>query len=171
MSNFIRNISKLKDKFTKTEFERTLHQCTSNDLTFPPQEDLELIARRTFNGHEYQMIVDHITKKLLAEKEENKKWRKIVKALQLLEVCLKKGHKRVKLDFIKQLHIFYNLNNYENVENGIDRGKTIRDLSKKVVRQITETNEGDYDLRQSTQSVSQKSGKSDKRRAYEISME
>ena len=64
MSGIARKIAKFKDKFTKSEFERKLHSCTSNDLSFPPQEDLDQVARHTYYGNEYQMIVDHITKKL-----------------------------------------------------------------------------------------------------------
>jgi len=78
MDNFVRNISRFKDKFTKSDFERKLHACTSNDLSFPPQEDLNAVARHTFYGNEYQLIVDHILKKLIDS--DAKKWRKVIKA-------------------------------------------------------------------------------------------
>lgn len=133
-TNWVRNISRLKDKFTKTDFQRKLHSCTSNDLSFPPQEDLNTVARHTFYGNEYQMIVDHLTQKLMDS--DAKKWRKVIKAQQLLEICLRNGHKRMREDFKKQMYTLNQLETYQMIENGMDRGKAIRDQTKKVIKLV-----------------------------------
>jgi len=82
----------LKDKVTKTAFERLLSEATSNENWPVSNTTLQEIADHTYNHTDFITIMKHIWKKLSATK---KKWRKIMKTLNLIEYLLKNASPKV----------------------------------------------------------------------------
>ena len=81
-----------KNTITLSEFEQLLHKATSNELIFPTERDLLVIASQAKDPENARITVKHIFKKLQSPKD---KWRKTYKTLCLIETLLLKGNKLV----------------------------------------------------------------------------
>ena len=98
-----------------TDFEQELHKATSNDVGFPDERALLSIASQSRDPNNCRAAIKHIFKKLQSPKE---KWRKVYKALTLIEVMLQKGNKMLKSELNSKLFVIGSLvNSYEHLES------------------------------------------------------
>lgn len=88
METLRRAAQQFKDKITKTPLERELIEVTNNDNWAVPSTKLQELAERTNNFDESRVIMRHVWETL---KADTKDWRKIYKAMNLIEVILKFG--------------------------------------------------------------------------------
>lgn len=97
-----------------------LHKATSNELAFPTQSDLLELAAKSTAKENCESAIKHITKKLQEPKE---KWRKILKTLNLIEVLVAKGHRRITLELQTKIFMIQPLTSFMYRENSMDVGQ------------------------------------------------
>jgi hypothetical protein len=104
---------------TKTTFEIDIHRVTSNELGFPTAEDLRTVSMATRSKVNCDAAIKHIIKKL---QSPTKKWRKLLKTLNLIEVMCQCGARRLFLELQTHSYLVRNLQTTTLVENGVDVG-------------------------------------------------
>lgn len=108
-----------KNSVTKSEYKQLLHKVTSDEKSFPEDRDLRIIARASFYRKETEQMLKHVFKKLQGPR---KKWRKILKTLNLMRVIVQYGSKKAIEEFKKKVFLVRNLYEFTYVENSMDRG-------------------------------------------------
>ena len=101
MRNLIR-----KNSLVLSEFEADLHKITSNELTYPTERDLLSVAAQARDSTNAAIAVKHLFEKLQSPRD---KWRKILKALFLIEVMLVKGNKLLASELNSKLFLLKTL--------------------------------------------------------------
>ena len=97
---------KRKNAILMSDFEQNLHKATSNDVTFPNESDLFSIASHAQNPYNSRIAIKHIFKKLQSSQQ---KWRKVYKALSLIEMMLKMENNMLKKALISNLFVITSL--------------------------------------------------------------
>lgn len=131
--SFVRSIARMRDKMTKTQFEINLHKCTSNEEQFPDDQLFKEVAKYSYTSEDYFKILQHLEKKLQEKKE---KWRKILKALQLINFLVSHGNKRFILDLNKKIFLINALTTVVIHHDGVQRHDPIRKMAKAVSEKI-----------------------------------
>ena len=139
--SFVRKISRLKNQFTKTDLQLKLHKVTSNEKNFPAEYELIIIARESYKRNECNQITKHLFKKL---QESYKKWRKILKALNLITILIKKGSKRVMRELKNKVFLVKQLKDFSYMEGSMDRGIKIREIADDLYIKIGNCDLNDY---------------------------
>ncbi|MES1921153.1 hypothetical protein MHBO_002728, partial [Bonamia ostreae] len=116
-----------------TEIERKTKEATSNESWGSSGTLKNEIARATFDyGESYDQIMTIIWERL-----EANSWRVVFKTLTLLDHLIRNGSKRVIDECRIQIYRIRLLNNFfKTDEDGIDRGKTIRALAKRICQML-----------------------------------
>ena len=104
-----KGISMVKDNLTKTDLEKKLKEATSNEHCHANVSLLNEISNKTDNRADYNTIMAHCLKKLSCRPE---KWRKILKALFLIEHILRTGNPRFADDLKDEEYKLKNLFNF-----------------------------------------------------------
>lgn len=95
-----------KNKVLLSEFEAELHKTTSNELKYPTERDLLSVASQARDPDNARIAVKHLFEKLQSPRD---KWRKILKALFLIEVMLVKGNRIVANELNSKLFLLRTL--------------------------------------------------------------
>ncbi|KFG44404.1 ENTH domain-containing protein, partial [Toxoplasma gondii FOU] len=111
--------------------EKNLKEATSDKNWGCPTTILSEIARCSFNCTDYLQIMKFLWTAL---SEPPKKWRRIYKALTLLEYLLKNGCERVVEETRENQFALRVLQQFSFTEEGRDKGAGIREKAKLVCR-------------------------------------
>ena len=106
---------------------------TSNSKKFPTTSELIIIAKQSQSKKECRDLLKHVFKKL---QEKAKKWRKIIKTLNLIKVILTHGSLDCVTEIKKNLFLISELQNFSFMEGSMDRGVKIRDMSEGLNEKI-----------------------------------
>lgn len=109
-----------KNKLTKSSYEIDLHRATSNELNFPTQTELLDLATKTSIKENCDSALKHFFKKLQTPKE---KWRKLLKTINLLEIMIVKGNRRITLELQSKIFLVQNLTSFMYREKSMDVGQ------------------------------------------------
>lgn len=114
--------SMVKDNLTKTELERKLKEATRDEQCHANMALLNELSARTEKRLDFPIIYQHCSKKLDCRPE---KWRKILKALFLIEHILRTGSTAFFEAIKDDKYKLKNLHNFSYIaENGTDKGET-----------------------------------------------
>jgi len=131
---------KLKDKLAKNPLEKALEEATSNENWNASTKVLNEIADHTYNFTDFTQIMQHIWSRLSSQK---KKWRKILKTLNLIEHLIKNGSPRCIQEFRDEIYQIRSLQDFSLHEDGADRGAAIREMSKRIYELLNDENKID----------------------------
>lgn len=131
---------KLKDKLAKNPLEKALEEATSNENWNASTKVLNEIADHTYNFSDFTQIMQHIWSRLSSQK---KKWRKILKTLNLIEHLVKNGSPRCIQEFRDEIYQIRSLQDFSLHEDGADRGAAIREMSKRLYELLNDENKID----------------------------
>ncbi|PHJ18196.1 enth domain-containing protein, partial [Cystoisospora suis] len=115
----------------ETPLEKNLKEATSDKNWGCPTSILSNIAKASYNSQDYMLVLKFLWTAL---SEPPKKWRKIFKALTLLEYLLKNGNERIAEDTRESQFVLKSLQQFSFTEEGRDKGAGIREKSKVICR-------------------------------------
>eukprot|EP01017_Pseudomicrothorax_dubius_P024478 TRINITY_DN2600_c0_g1_i8.p1 TRINITY_DN2600_c0_g1~~TRINITY_DN2600_c0_g1_i8.p1 ORF type:complete len:628 (+),score=214.27 TRINITY_DN2600_c0_g1_i8:200-2083(+) len=121
---------KMKDKMTKTPLQKTLSEATSNENWNPSNKLLDEIAEHTYNYTDYTVIMKYLWKRL---NSNQKKWRRILKALVVMDYLIKHGAPRCIREMKDEMYQIRTLQDFRYSEEGNDRGVSIREKVKQMM--------------------------------------
>ncbi|KAJ6244048.1 epsin/ent-related [Anaeramoeba flamelloides] len=128
MSNFPKKITKFVKKLSDTEL--LVREATKNEDWATDTQLLSKIASLTYSNSKCLKIMNQISIRL---NESVKYWRRIYKALDLVEYLLRHGNETV-IEYIKK-HIqeIRTLEKFQYIVKGIDRGENIKNKAILIV--------------------------------------
>eukprot|EP00771_Trimastix_marina_P000682 gnl/Trimastix_PCT/1704.p1 GENE.gnl/Trimastix_PCT/1704~~gnl/Trimastix_PCT/1704.p1 ORF type:complete len:524 (+),score=72.11 gnl/Trimastix_PCT/1704:101-1672(+) len=127
-------LKKVKNRIFATEIERHVKEATDSSRN-PPDSDLMLaISDATHRYEDYNMIMAVIYQRLEQSALEGKNFRKVYKALLLLEYVIRNGSGQVIDDVRRRLYVLKRLMNFHHIdERHNDQGANIREKAKDMV--------------------------------------
>jgi len=131
-----KNALRLKDKITKSPLQAALSEATNDKNWNPSPKVLLEIADRTYNLNDFIEIMKTLWKKLTGEKK--KKWRKILKILNLIDYLIKNGSPRCVSEFREELFTIKPYQDFAHIEDGQDRGAAIREVAKNIINLLND---------------------------------
>lgn len=139
MDTLVRRLAHMKNKVTKSDFVTLMHKSTSNDSTSLPQSQIRELVAYSHSPIKNRQLLDHLWKKLAEPRE---KWRKILKALFVIQEIAESGSYDSKKELKLRLSLVSQLSNFEFAEYGVDRGANIRQLARELIAKISSLTEG-----------------------------
>jgi ENTH domain len=141
ISSIQSSISKSITTINKTPLEKTLIESLSNENWGVANSTLTSLAESTYSHVDGPVIVEYL---LEAINEQPSKWRRILKALNLLEYILKVGSERVGSDL--QFRIGGRVrelsgSSFAWIEEGKNRGLAVNEKAKNVEKLWTDKDE------------------------------
>ncbi|TNN19287.1 Epsin-2 [Schistosoma japonicum] len=112
-----------------TDSERKVREATSNDPWGPSSTLMAEIADKTHNVMAFTEIMQMIWRRL---NDKSKNWRHVYKALVLLDYLTKTGSEKVATQCRENIHSIETLRDFEYVEDGKDRGQTVREKARNL---------------------------------------
>lgn len=106
--------------FSAQEYKKVLKESTSNENWNVSNSKLQLLADHTYNWEDYNVIMKHLWAKLQSKPKE---YRRIFKALNVMDYLVKNGAPRVVQDIKDDLYKIRTFNNFSYSENGSDHGQ------------------------------------------------
>lgn len=135
---FAKTAEALRDyakKFSMTPLEKKLNDAMSNENWGAPNSLLIELSQATTNFNDFFVI----TRELWAAIDEPpEKWRRIFKALSLLEYLLKYGTDRMAEDARQRLPRIRSLMDFRFNEDGKERGSGVREKSALVMNMLND---------------------------------
>ena len=128
-SSMLDSVTTKVKSFNQTPLEKKVSEATSNENWGVANSALIELARETNDFNNFAVIMKGIWEGLADKKE---KWRRIYKALVLLEYCLKYGSERVCNEARSEVYKIRPLQDFKHMEEGRDKGMGIRDKAKAV---------------------------------------
>ncbi|KAI3388781.1 hypothetical protein SNEBB_005222 [Seison nebaliae] len=117
-----------------TEAECKVREATNDDAWGPHGANLHELAQLTFSYENYNEVMGMLWKRLFHDK---KNWRRIYKALMVLEYLVKNGSEKCVTSARQHLYDLRTLNNYTcRDENGRDQGINVRHRVKDLLTLI-----------------------------------
>ncbi|CAD8167367.1 unnamed protein product [Paramecium octaurelia] len=120
----------IKDKLTKSPLEQTLSEATSNENWNTPTKLLQEVAEASYGYTSCDTIMKFIWKRL---DSDNREWRRILKTLNMIEYLTKNGAPRCVGEFRDNIYKIRSFSDFFLVEQGSDKGLSIRDKTKQLV--------------------------------------
>ncbi|CAN0042620.1 unnamed protein product, partial [Ectocarpus sp. 4 AP-2014] len=114
----------------RNDTEKRVYEALSNKNWGASSTLLNDIARDTYDFEKYGIVLPLIWTSLQSPSRE---WRKVFKALCLLEHLIKNGAERVIEDARDNLHRVRMLSDFNYYEGSIDKGSGVREKSKQVI--------------------------------------
>mmetsp|Transcript_1636 Transcript_1636/g.1459 ORF Transcript_1636/g.1459 Transcript_1636/m.1459 type:complete len:319 (-) Transcript_1636:228-1184(-) len=136
----------LKEKVTKNPLERALAEATSNENWNASNRVLSEIADHTYSFNDFTQVMQYIWARLSSPK---KKWRKTLKTLNLIEYLIKNGSPRCIQEFRDEQYQIRMLQELTVIEEGADRGASIRETSKRIVELLNDDTKIDEERKKS----------------------
>lgn len=136
MDTFVRKIAKVKNSIVLKDFEVLLHSVTSNDAELPSEAEITKLVKASFVEGEREQLMQHLWNKLYGPRE---KWRKILKALTLVQHLLSRGSGEVRAELRAKMSLLNFLVNFKFLEKGKDCGEEIRQLAEEVLLTLRNT--------------------------------
>mmetsp|Transcript_2406 Transcript_2406/g.3483 ORF Transcript_2406/g.3483 Transcript_2406/m.3483 type:complete len:631 (-) Transcript_2406:150-2042(-) len=121
----------------KNETERQVYDALSNKNWGASSTILNDIAKETYDFEKYSMIMNITWQSMYSPPRE---WRKVFKALCLLEHLIKNGAERVVEDARDRMHRIKMLSEFNYFEGHIDKGSGVREKSKQLI-ELLQSNE------------------------------
>merc|ERR1719277_1671294 len=118
--------------------EKNLREATSNENWGCPNSQLHDIARASHNYEDCQTVMTEIWS---AIQEKGPKWRRVLKALTLLEFLVKNGSERIIDEIRRDQHKVRATMDFNHSEEGKDRGAAVREKAKSIMELVS-----DYDM-------------------------
>lgn len=129
------SVSRQIKSFKQTPLEKKVSEATSNDNWGTANSNLIELARETHEFNNFSTIMKGIWEAIGDKKE---KWRRIYKALVLLEYCLKYGSERACSEARSEVYKLRPLADFKHMEEGRDKGAGIREKSKQLVELLSD---------------------------------
>lgn len=136
LENLKKAAEKIKDKVLyKTPLDKMLNEVTSDENWTGNTKVLGEVAEHTFNYNDFNAIMKHIWERL---SQKGKKWRRILKTLNLMEYLTKNGSPRCVGEFKDEIYQLRTLQDFSLYEQTLDRGASIREKVKELIDLITD---------------------------------
>ena len=135
---FAKTAEALRDyakKFSMTPLEKKLNDAMSNENWGAPNSLLIELSQATSNFNDFFVITREVW---AAIDEPPEKWRRIFKALALLEYLLKYGTDRMAEDARQRLPRIRSLMDFKFNEDGKERGSGVREKSALVMNMLND---------------------------------
>jgi epsin len=104
-------------------------ESTSKDPWNVSNTKLQLLADHTYNWEDYQVIMKHLWEKLTLKPKE---WRRIAKALHVMDYLVKNGAPRIIQDLKDDLYKIRVFQDFSYKENNVQQGTELRDKAKQL---------------------------------------
>ncbi|KAG5175034.1 hypothetical protein JKP88DRAFT_259252 [Tribonema minus] len=134
----------------KNDTERQVYDVLSNKNWGASSTILNDIARDSYDFDKYGMIMTIVWQSLESPPRE---WRKVFKALSLLEHLIKNGTERVVEDARDRMHRITTLSQFNYYEGHADKGSGVREKSKQLI-ELLKSNDTIREERKRAQKVS-----------------
>lgn len=116
--------------------EAQLKEATSRENWGVPNTTLQAIAQATQNMEDNDVIMAFLWKVL--QEKKDKEWRRIVKALALIEMILKHGSERAIQDIRRDAWRIQQWKEFRYMEEGKDVGSGIRSKASSIIEMVTD---------------------------------
>merc|ERR1719161_3279262 len=120
-----------------SELERKLKEACSNENWGCPNSLLAEIGQATWSPDDYRTVMSYVWATM---GEPPKMWRRILKALNLLEYLLKSGSERCIDEARDNLYKIRSLEGFHHEEEGKDKGVGLREKAKAVAELLNDRN-------------------------------
>ncbi|CAD8083427.1 unnamed protein product [Paramecium sonneborni] len=127
----------IKDKLTKSPLEQTLSESTSNENWNTPTKLLQELAEASYGYTSCDIIMKFIWKRL---DSDNREWRRILKTLNIIEYLIKNGAPHCVGEFRNNISKIRSFSDFFLVDQGSDKGLSIRDKTKQLVDLLSNEN-------------------------------
>jgi epsin len=116
--------------FSTQEYKKILKESTSNENWNISNSKLQVLADHTYNWEDYNVIMKHLWTKLQSKPKE---YRRIFKALNVMDYLIKNGAPRVVQDIKDELYKVRTYNNFSYTEGGSDHGQGGKFCQKLII--------------------------------------
>jgi epsin len=106
--------------FSAQEYKKIMKESTSNENWNVSNSKLQVLADHTYNWEDYNVIMKHLWAKLQSKPKE---YRRIFKALAVMDYLVKNGAPRVVQDIKDDLYKIRTFKDFSYTENGTDHGQ------------------------------------------------
>ncbi|CAD8081891.1 unnamed protein product [Paramecium sonneborni] len=120
----------IKDKLTKPPLTDILIEATSNENWNTPTKLFQEISEASYQFTQCDTIMKFIWKRL---DSDNREWRRIMKTLNMIDYLTKNGAPRCVGEFRDCIFKIRSFSDFIMVEQGSDKGLSIREKSKQLV--------------------------------------
>ncbi len=125
MDFFKKGLNSIKDKVSQADLEKKLVEATPNETGFSNISLLNEISSRTDDSEQCKIIVKYCMKLLTLKP---KFWKKILRALQLIEHVVKTGSQNFVEQIKDERDKIRDLHNFTYEDNDKDRGEQSKPL-------------------------------------------
>mmetsp|Transcript_25068 Transcript_25068/g.62879 ORF Transcript_25068/g.62879 Transcript_25068/m.62879 type:complete len:233 (-) Transcript_25068:413-1111(-) len=137
LTNAVGSVKKAANRVAHREsaLEKNLREATSNQNWGCPNSLLHDIARASHDYTDCQAIMTEIWTAL---QEKGKMWRRVLKALTLLEFLVKNGSERIIDEIRRDQYKVRPLMDFSFSEDGKDKGAAVREKAKAIVELVSD---------------------------------
>ncbi|RHZ46455.1 hypothetical protein Glove_621g24 [Diversispora epigaea] len=128
VKDLVRSIKNYTRGYSETQAK--VCSATSNDPQEPGNGEMDEIAQATHNPLVFIEIMEMINKRL---NDRGKNWRRVSKALVLLNYCLREGSLEVVAYAKKNIHIVETLQEFQYLGQSKDQGAIVRRKAKEII--------------------------------------